>query len=441
MIALRPYQLEIVEAVRAAYRDGARSVLMQLGTGGGKTATASTLIARAVSKGKRVVFAAHLDALIDDTSERLASAGIAHGIVQADRPTNAAAPVQVASLATLHRRGELPPADLVIVDEAHRGMAASVRAVLDGYPRARILGLTATPERGDGQPLGDVFERLVCGPSVAELTAAGYLVPAVVLSPPAPTEGALALDPVEAYVRHSPGRRALVFCTTVEQAEDVARRMPVPTQTVLGETPREIRRSVRERVTRGEVLALVGCSAFLEGFDLPAIDTVILARALSTCSSFLQAVGRGLRTSPGTGKRDCLVLDLTGAAILHGLPGDERVWSLEGTAVRRTGEALAPLSRCAACLAVFHSGPAVCPRCGASTHGTRLPRRATRVERQELARLDTRPQAARDALAVRAIERRLYAAGRVPAWRVPTVARGIFERNKKRAPPRTGVES
>jgi DNA repair protein RadD len=129
---LRDYQADLVERVRAEYRAGASSVLLQLGTGGGKTHTAASIIEAAVARGRRVIFAAHLDALLDDTSDRLTTAGIKHGIVQADRPTNASAPIQVCSLATLHRRGERPPADLVIVDECHRAMASSVRGVLDG---------------------------------------------------------------------------------------------------------------------------------------------------------------------------------------------------------------------------------------------------------------------------------------------------------------------
>jgi superfamily II DNA or RNA helicase len=197
-----------------------------------------------------------------------------------------------------------------------------------------------------------------------------------------------------------------------------------------------VRRKVRELVTRGELRALVGCSAFLEGFDLPAIETVILARALGTCSSFLQAVGRGLRPSCDTGKRECVVLDLTGAAILHGLPADDRVWSLEGAAVRRTAEALKPLARCRACFAVFHAGPASCPRCGDSTKGLRLPRRATRVERAELSRLDERPRWARDEAALRAISVRLLKSGRFNPKAVPKIALGVFVRANKRAPDR-----
>jgi superfamily II DNA or RNA helicase len=308
-----------------------------------------------------------------------------------------------------------------------------VREVLDAYPEARLLGLTATPERGDGAPLGDVFERLVCGPSVAQLTAHGHLVPAVVLSPPAPTEGALALDPVEAYQLHAAGLSAMVFCRDAEHARDVHGRLlasGAPAALILGDTPREARREARERLARGEPLVLVGCGVFVEGWDSPEVRAVILARAFGVCGAFLQAIGRALR--PTLGKSSALVLDLVGAAIMHGLPEDDRVWSLAGP-VRRTVAALAPLARCGACFAVFHAGPKECPRCGASTKAARLPRRATRIERAELTRLDERPEAERTAAAVKAIERRLLASGRFPAWRVRAIARGIFERSRKRA--------
>ena len=433
MMTLRPDQLALVEEVRAAYRAGHRSVLMQGATGFGKTTTAADIIARAVRRSRRVVFAAHLDALIDDTSDRLTRAGIEHGIVQADRPTNPRAPVQVCSLATLHRRGERPPADLVVVDECHRAMAATVREVLDAYPRARLLGLTATPERGDGAPLGDVFEALVCGPTVAELTHAGLLVPAVVYSPPAVVAGALAMDPVEAYLRFARGLPAMVFCRDAEHAADVRKRLEavaVEAVLILGDTPRAARRQARERLAAGEPLVLVGCGVFVEGWDSPEVRAVVLARTFGVCGGFLQACGRALRTAPG--KTHATIIDLSGAAIVHGLPADDRVWSLTA-AVRRSAPALAPLARCKACLAVFHAGPAECPRCGASTRGARLPRRATRIERQELARLDGRPQSERDAMAIRGIENRLRASGRFPEWRISQIARSIFARSRKRA--------
>jgi superfamily II DNA or RNA helicase len=432
---LHAFQIELVERVGSAYGNGARCVVMQLATGGGKTHVAADLVRRSVGKGNRVIFAAHLDALIDDTSDRLATVGIAHGIVQADRPTNPDAPVQVCSLATLHRRGERPPADFLIVDECHRAMASTVREVLDAYPRAKLLGLSATPERADAQPLGAVFDRMISGPSVQWLTTNAYLVQAVVLSPPALTPGALALDPVDAYVRHVPGLPAMIFARDAEHATDVQTRLDaanIPTALVLGDTPRRDRRQARDRLAAGEPLVLVGCGVFVEGWDSPEVRAIILARAFGVVGGFLQACGRGLRRA--VGKTTCTIVDLSGAAILHGLPADDRVWSLTA-GVRRTGEALDPLIRCADCLAVFHTGPAQCPRCGATMRSVRrLPRRATRIERQELARLDTRPQSERDAMAVRGIEKQLLASGRFPIHRIGEIARSVFARSKRRTP-------
>ena len=210
MSQLRDYQAAQVEGVREAMRAGKRAILMQAPTGAGKTFTAAECIRASVALGFRVVFAAHLDALIDDTSERLEEAGIEHGVIQAARPRKPDAAVQVASLATLHRRQEAPPADLFILDECHRAMASTVRGVLDRYPRADLLGLTATPQRGDGQPLGDVFEVMVPGPSMKRLIEGGRIVPARVYSPPSPTlRGALAMDPVEALERYAPARPAI----------------------------------------------------------------------------------------------------------------------------------------------------------------------------------------------------------------------------------------
>lgn len=268
-----------------------------------------------------------------------------------------------------------------------------------------------------------------------ELVRQGHLVPAVVLSPPAPVEGALAADPVDAYLAHAAGLPAMIFCRDAEHANDVARRLAiasVPTALILGDTPRAERREARERLAKGEPLVLVGCGVFQEGWDSPEIRAVVLARTFGVCGGYLQAIGRALRPAPG--KTHALVVDLVGAAIVHGLPADDRVFSLEGSAIRRTAEALEPLARCHACLGVFHAGPAECPRCAAPTRGAQLPRRATRIERQELARLDERPQSERDAMAVAGIAKRLRASGRFPQWRVNAIARSIFERSRKREP-------
>lgn len=432
---LRAYQTEAIDRVRQAMWQGAHSVCLQLSTGGGKTHLAAEVIRQSVAQGGKVVFAAHLDALIDDTSQRLEKAGVEHGIVQAARKRKPDAPVQVASLQTLAVRQDAPPADIFILDECHRAMAASVRAVLERYPQAFLLGLTATPQRGDGQALGDVFQELVVGPSMKELVADGHLVAAEVLSPPAPLDGSLARDPVQALEEFAPGRPSMIFCRDSADAHKFAARVGERAILILGETSRTVRRQARERLEAGEPLVLVGCGVFLEGWNSPAVEAIVLARQFSVCGGYLQACGRGLRPSANTGKTRATIIDLVGAAILHGLPEDDRVWSLNGPP-RRAGDSLKLiLMRCAACFAVFHSGPSECPRCGESVRGGKMKRRATRIERQELARLDTRPQHVRDRMALTALERVIRQRGRCTSeTQVAWAVKKLFEKKYGRKP-------
>lgn len=387
---LRPYQHDLVEQVVAGFGD-VRSLVMQVGTGGGKTATASVILDRARAKGYRSLFLAHLDELISDTHARLKSAGIRAGFVQAGRPSDPEAPVQVASLQTLHMRGERPPADLVILDECHRAMGSSVRGILDSYPEGSILGLTATPQRGDGQPLGDVFQRLICGPNNAWLTDQGYLVPCDLRAPGKPRAGRLAMDPVDAYNEYSPGRRAIVFASNVTHARALVAKFGSRAALFVGDTKRAEREALRAAVKRGALDILVGVGVFVEGFDLPELETVVLARQFTVTGSFLQAIGRGLR--PSKGKKTCRVLDLCGAWEIHGLPDERRIWSLDGEAVKRA-EKLASLSRCPECFAVFRPAR-TCPRCGAGLgREARMPRTLSRAEKlEEMSKLS---QAERD---------------------------------------------
>jgi DNA repair protein RadD len=384
---LRDYQRTLVDQVRAEYASGARTVLLMVPTGGGKTAMASEVLRLSVAKRKRAIFLAHLDTLIEDTHARLTAAGVPCGFVQAGRVASPEAPVQVASTMTLHRRETRPPADLVIVDECHRAAAESVLGILQAYPTAKILGLTATPARSDGKALGDVFERLVQGPGTRELTKRGYLVPCDVIAPPEYLDSGLAQDPVDAWFAHTPGQRTLVFASNVGHAEDVTRRFierGIVAELITGETPRAERQGVRERMTTGDLRVLVSVGCFIEGFDLPAVEAIVLARGFAdSCGAYLQAIGRGLRPSPGTGKTRCTVIDLRGAVNILGLPDEERRWSLTGAPVVRT-ETVDALRRCKDCLAVFRPAEK-CPRCGASTFtATKLPRVLNQAERMVL---------------------------------------------------------
>lgn len=434
MTTLRPYQSKLVTDVIAAFSDGTRTAVLQMGTGAGKTHTAATLIRYAEHRGHRVLFLAHLDALIGDTHARLTKAGIRAGFVQAGRPVDPDAMVQVGSLQTLHARDARPPADFVIVDECHRAMGASVRAILSAYPEAWILGLTATPQRGDGKPLGAIFGKLITGPSNRWLTDHGFLVPCEVLAPATFQESKLADDPVAAYQKHGCGRRAIVFASTVAHARELTARFNEAGHLaglILGDTPRDERETLRAALHEGTVRILVGVGVFVEGWDSPSIEVVVLARPMTVTGSFLQAIGRGLRPCPETGKRGCTVIDLRGSVHMHGLPDEDRIWSLTGKACVRT-ETMTALRRCTECFAIFRPAR-VCPRCGA-THQVveHIPRTLSRAEK--LQRMNDVPLAKRDAaylfkLMAVAKTRMRMSHDRAVRW-----AHATFEKQKGRKP-------
>ena len=386
-ITLRPDQEKALADIRVAFSRH-RRVLLQASTGFGKTATASVIIRQAVAKGRRVVFAAHLDSIVGDTLERLRACGVYAGRIQAGEPADPLAPVQVASIATLHARELAPPADLVIADECHRGVSEMWRGTFGRYPRARILGLSATPQRADGAALGEVFDALVQGPSMEQLVALGVLVPCEVIAPPEPQD-ALAMSPVEALGLYAVGRPALVFCQTVAEARALAEQLGPRAACVDGETSIDQRRRDLRRFADGHLDVVTNCMVLTEGFDAPRAEVIVLARGCDHVGTFLQIVGRGLRAFPC--KRVCTLVDLRGAVHRHGLPNEPRVWSLTGRAAARTSPIA--LRTCPSCFGVFAPRP-TCPRCG---HEFPAPP-PTEVKPAAMSRVDQRAAEIREAI-------------------------------------------
>lgn len=359
---LRDYQRDMIDRCRVAYGGGARAPLVVVPTGGGKTVIGSYATAGAVDRGGRVLWLAHRRELIDQAAERMVRPA---GRVMAGRPVDASAPIQVASVDTLQARGDLPEADLVVVDEAHHATANKIRTILERYPRARLLGLTATPQRSDGTALGDVFDTLVEGPSTADMIAAGHLVEVDVVGP-AEAGQTLALDPVQAWLRYADGRPGFVFARTVKQSKEITAGLQaagVVAAHVDGTTAKGARDNTVGLFRRGAVDVLCSVGVFTEGTDLPRATVVLLARGCEHLGTYLQMVGRGLRPCPGKGR--ALVVDLLGVVHKHGLPDDPREWSLAGKAVKDPRDKPAALTQCLGCGAVWRAGARrVCARCG-----------------------------------------------------------------------------
>jgi superfamily II DNA or RNA helicase len=360
---LRDYQIRAIDLVRGEYRRGRRAVLLVLPTGAGKTATASQLIAWAVARGRRCLFLVHRREIVLDTHRRLVAAGVACGVVMSGE-ASVDAPVQVCSVQTLTAREQHPPADLLVWDEAHHCAAETYREIRAQYPAAWHLGLTATPERSDGAPLGDAFEALVAPISVAELVEAGHLAPIDVVAPPTRLQSAIGATPADAWREHGGGRPAVVFTGTIAESRECVAAIGERAAHIDGSTPRRERDEILRRFERGDLDVVSNCSVLTEGWDSARAEVCVLARGCGSLPVYLQTIGRVRRTGGNAAKR-CLLLDLAGAAHEHGMPDEDREWSLvEGQAKRRSDrEALSTCLHCGA-VARYASRGARCRRCG-----------------------------------------------------------------------------
>lgn len=335
-LILRPYQQKGIDLARAEFANGHKRVVLVMPTGSGKTATASAIVASAIAKGKKVLWLAHASELIAQARERLLRDGAGTvGLVKAGEDPDPLAQIQVASIQTLLARDPSTwPANIgfVVVDECHHLVAEQWSSVAKHYEGTPMLGLTATPERADGKPLGSLFGAMVTPIDVAELTQLGHLVPAKVFVPGGKVgPDQLASSIVDEYLLRANGKRAFIFVGRVAHAEEVAKHLcdaGVSAVAVSGETPADERAAAVEAFRAGTVQALVNVQVFTEGTDVPEAEAVILARKFTHASQYLQAVGRVLRPAPG--KSEAIIIDLAGSAEKHGYPDDPREYSLDG---------------------------------------------------------------------------------------------------------------
>ena len=321
-----------------------------------------------------------------------------HGLIQAGLNVDLEYPVQVASIQTLWARCmrtskiPLPPADIIIIDEAHHIAARTWRVILEAYPNAKRIGLTATPCRSDGRGLGNYFDELILGPQIPELIALKYLVPTTYYAPVEPDlrgvetrQGDYAINQLAARMnredlvgdivanwhKHSQRCKTLVFAVDVAHSvhiKDEFTRAGVRAEHVDGSTPKTERDAILTRLASGETELVSNCMVLTEGFDLPAIGCIVLARPTKQLGLFRQMAGRGLR--PAEGKSRLILIDHAGAVFRHGLLEDPVEWTLDVTQradnpthEARSKSALSKLVECSQCHALRKGGEA-CPHCG-----------------------------------------------------------------------------
>lgn len=359
-IRLRDYQHSAIQETFRSWHCGDRRALLQLPTGGGKTVIFAEITRQFVVKGSRVLVLVHREELLRQSIAKLQQVCQGEvGAIKAGYPETPLAPIQVASVQTLVKRPiDLEQFDLVIVDEAHHAAAGTYQAILEACPNAYHLGVTATPKRLDGKGLSDLFDCLIPGPSVRELIEQGHLSQYRMFAPAAAieTKGVRSLGGdfnvgqlrqaaladgvmgaiVPSWLELAQGKQTVVFCVDIEHSQSVCEaflEQGIVAAHLDGTIPTDERRNVLGAFRDRKITVLTNCGIISEGLDIPGIEAVQILRPTQSVSLYLQQIGRALR--PVEGKEYAIVVDHTTNWVEHGLPDDEREWSLDGTEKRQ----------------------------------------------------------------------------------------------------------
>jgi DNA repair protein RadD len=355
-LVLRPYQLDAMQSARDRIASGRRAPLIVAPTGAGKSAIASAVVVAHLAKdaANRVLVVAHRRELIEQMAKTLIRSGVPMIDIGQIMPGVIARPsarVQVASTQTLRAREMLPPATLIVYDEAHHYSSDDWNELTKAYPGVLRIGFTATPMRSDGRGMAPAFDSLVVVSTIKELTALGHLVACKVIAPAKPLRKPnLSHSPVDAYLAHAKDMRTVVFADFVVNAERFVAEFQekgIDAVIIHGSLPDHERSAALRAHAAGSVL--VNCMVLTEGWDSPETSCCILARGCGSVGTYLQIVGRVLRPAPG--KTEALLIDLTGRSFYdHGAPDSDRIYSLTGKGIRKKDES-------------EDFGPA-CPVCG-----------------------------------------------------------------------------
>lgn len=334
---LRPFQRRAIAAARASVLAGHRAPLIVAPTGAGKTVMMAEIARSHVSRGegRSVAWFAHRTELVKQAGDTLRSLGLEVGYLG----QNVRAPVQVISTQACLARGEAPPGTLGIFDEGHHYAAPEYKKVVELYRNALLVGGTATPERGDGLGLGDLFDDMIVAAQRSELIGLGLLAGCDVVAPKRIVDRRIAQYPADAYVQHAMGRSAVVFVGNIQAALECRTQFVekgIRAEVVHGKTPGAEREDTLARFAEGMLRVLINVFVLTEGWDAPIAKVALLARNFGSTGAFDQAVGRILR--PYKGDR-ALLIDLFGTNVAtHGSPEEDRLYSLEGVGIRRKAE-------------------------------------------------------------------------------------------------------
>lgn len=485
MPTLHPYQQQFTGEIYQHWQQGSRNVIGVLPTGGGKTFTFSDIIARHQGLSCAI---AHRQELVSQISLSLAEFGVKHRIIAPQKVIKSIindhrvefgrvfydpnAKASVAGVDTLISRRESLSSwsqqiTLWVQDEGHHVIAKPANKwgkAAEMFPNAIGLGVTATPLRADGKGLGahadGLFTNMVLGPSMRELIEMGNLTDYDIVCPPSDFDRAslsvgstgdftsqkmkeaskkshIVGDVVESYLKFAAGKQGITFTTDVETAHYMARQYKeagVRAEAVSAKTPDHVRSEFIRRFRRGDLQQLVNVDLFGEGFDLPALEVVSMARPTESLAVYMQQFGRSLRVIKTNPNKRALIIDHVGNVVRHNLPDIPRQWTLDARAKRGSKGAdpdVIPLTTCLECFKPYERFHRACPFCG-HVHVPEGRRGPEQVD-GDLELIDPEVLAEMRA-AVEAVDRTSPA---IPHNATAFVARGIMNRHEEKQQAQT----
>lgn len=403
---LRPYQTDLQNLSRLSFQKGNKAPLVVAPTGAGKTVIFADTAKRAAQKGHRVLILVHRQEILEQTLSKLYAMGVTAGKISAGSrmTTNQ---IQVAMVQTLARRiSYARKPDLIIIDECHHSLAKTWGNILSNWPKAFVMGFTATPCRLTGEGLRSVFDDMIIGPTIATLVEDGYLTFPVIKKPPKEVSLKLhvtrgdfdrkeqsqqlssrkivgnVIDHYREYLWKEP---TVCFVPRLDYGEMMAKKFrEVGLNAMLvqgGQKYRPDRERGIKGLTDGSVHIIMSAEVISEGVDVPVMTGAIMLRRTMSLAMYLQMSGRPLRPVYAKGydlntkegrllaisrgpKPRSYILDHVGNYYLHGHVLAERDWSLDSVRHDPRKEDPPVITICPRCEGVWPGKPKMCPECG-----------------------------------------------------------------------------
>lgn len=376
-IQLRDYQRITLDALAKAFAQGYKRPCVTAACGAGKTVMFAYLADAMQRNGKTIWFLVHRKELLDQSVETFDR-------FQIERRT-----IHIGMVKTVaNHLDSLPKPDVIIFDECHFSAAKTWQTIISAFPDAYLVGLTATPVRLDGKPLGEIYDCMVNGPQARELIERGMLAPYRYFAPTVAdlstlkrrgsdynmeqatdilSTGAVFGDVIRTYRQYADGKKTICYCSSIRHSKSMADAFNQAGITAVhfdGDTPKNERNKIIRDFRSGKITVLCNVDLISVGFDCPDCECCILLRPTMSTALFIQQSCRALRPAPG---KTAVILDHVGNYIRHGLPDEPREWTLESGLKKRAEYDSAgrlTVRTCGVCFSAYDGKLKRCPYCG-----------------------------------------------------------------------------